>query len=409
MIMPAFKRCFSITSIILLIVAATLCNPCAAAQVPLEEVLPLLLDTTASCEAIPEIDRALGVDAFMWNEHEYLVGNRGNELTIWNIDEEQGPVLVAESSFEVGNQGDSDYDLLAFSVCDDCRFGIVNYKLGALLFDLGEGQTPAFVDSELYTDADVVRGGFTFQHDGQQFLVAADLPDECSATSSTVYAFDGILAAGLDQVTCIDADSYPGMITAGVYFTHQAQAYAYLANDGGGRLLVFEVLGPPESLVLDFKGSPSGFSASSLNGDGFEVDAAAELAVTANTSAVTLWSLADPALPVTVSTVDAGTAILNLAALRYPRLWVAWESGDGSSMTFDVTDPASPQPLNQGFWDPGHPWNSYFCTTERAGVFSGDSSVLYLARYGILQAISFGIFEDGFESGTTDMWSSSFE
>lgn len=380
------------------------CIPCAADQTPLEEVLPLLLDTTADCSAMPEIDRALGVDTITWGGHEYLIGNVGNELAIWNIDEEQGPILMTESLFEVGNLGDSDYDLIAFSVCDDCRFGIANYKLGTVLFDLGEGVIPSFSDSELYGDADVVPGGFTFTHEGQQFLVAADLPDECSTTNSSVYAFSGIRTPDLDQVGCIEADVTSKLITGGTYLTDQTQAYAYLANTSF-QLLIFEVIGPPESLILDFKTNPPAFLAFP---GGFDVDATAGIAVSASVpSGATLWSLADPAQPTVVSTIDTGASTVNQAALRYPRLWLARRSSTGSSLTFDIDDPGNPQPLDQGFWDPSHPWNSHPCTREWAGRFSNSSSVLYVARYSALQAVSFvGLFSNGFESGTTDAWSS---
>ncbi len=407
---PAQKSFFSTMFMNTVIVFAALCSPGAADHVPLEEVLPLLVDTTADCQAMPEIDRALGIDTFLWGDHQYLIANLGNELAIWNIDQAQGPIpVVAESLFEVGNEGDSDHDLLAFSVCDDCRFGIANYKLGTVLFDLGENQTPTFEDSELYPDADVVPGGFTFQHGGQQFLIAADLPGECSATSSTVYSFDGILTPGLNQVTCIDAGGHSGIITAGVYFTDEADAYAYLENTTH-RLLVFEIEGAPGPLNLQFQSSPSGFGTRAPNGDGFEVDAAALMAVTADMSAVTLWSLADPALPVVAGTVDTGEANPNVVALGYPRLWVSDRLSAGSSMTFDVTDPGDVQALDQGFWDPSNPWNAYACSREKAGVFSPDSSVLYMARYGTLQVISFvGIFSDDFESGATDRWSSTID
>jgi len=401
-IMPARTTCPSAANVITVLAVAALCSPCAADQ-PLEEVLPLLNDTTASCESIPNIDRAMGVDALVWNGHEYLIANLGNELGIWNTDAEQAPVFVTQSLFDVGNQGDSDYDLLAFSVCDDCRFGVANFKLGTVLFDLGEGTTPDFAASELYGDADDVLGGFTFKFDDQQFLVASDLPDECSTTASTVYALDGVFAADLNPVTCIDADIFQGVITAGHSLVQGTEAFAYLVNEVG-RVLVFELVGPAISLTLDFKSSPTGFRVQLR--EGFDLDMDAEFAVTAYSSVANLWDLANPALPVAHSVFPIGDETPNLAAVSGNIVWMARKGTAASSMTFDVSDPANPVPLADVFWDPAQPWNSYGCTTERAGRFSGDGSVLYLARYGVLQAIVVvDIFSNDFESGTTDMWS----
>ena len=76
-----------------------------------------------------------------------------------------------ESFFNIPNVGDSDYDMVSFSVCDDCRWGIANFKVATVLFDLGAGPTPEFADSSAYYDAALVQGGFTFEVDKEKIVV----------------------------------------------------------------------------------------------------------------------------------------------------------------------------------------------------------------------------------------------
>ena len=66
---------------------------------------------------------------------------------------------VASSTLRVG---DSDYDLMNFSICDDCRYGIANFKLATVLFDLGTAAEPVLTADREYNPLVPSRFGFTF-------------------------------------------------------------------------------------------------------------------------------------------------------------------------------------------------------------------------------------------------------
>jgi hypothetical protein len=88
-----------------------------------------LHDTSDSCVNEPWRERAMGIQNLRWKGHEYVILNRGNELSFYKIDNPTDPGHVPTSSFRFGTRGDSDYDLLDFDVCDDCRYGIFAHKV----------------------------------------------------------------------------------------------------------------------------------------------------------------------------------------------------------------------------------------------------------------------------------------
>ena len=53
--------------------------------------------------------------------------------------------------------------MMNFSVCDDCRYGIANYKAATVLFDLGTGRPRASSTTTKNFDANLIQGGFTFK------------------------------------------------------------------------------------------------------------------------------------------------------------------------------------------------------------------------------------------------------
>ncbi|MBD3872569.1 MAG: hypothetical protein IFK91_06580, partial [Acidobacteria bacterium] len=81
------------------------------------------------CVSSPSYDRSSDVETFRWKGHDYMIMNRGNELSIYDIDDPTEPSLVAASDFDFGTRGDSDYDLIDFDVCDDCRYAIMSHKV----------------------------------------------------------------------------------------------------------------------------------------------------------------------------------------------------------------------------------------------------------------------------------------
>ncbi len=137
-----------------------------------------IFDTSSDCTTSASIDRVFGNDVIEWNGGSYLVMNTGNELALHDLEASpDDPPLAAESYFEVPHQGDSDYDLMSFSVCDDCRFGAANFRLGLVVFDLGTAAEPSFGAHRRWTEATSTLGSFVFRRGGDVYLVANGLAE----------------------------------------------------------------------------------------------------------------------------------------------------------------------------------------------------------------------------------------
>ncbi|RLE22656.1 MAG: hypothetical protein DRJ65_13455, partial [Acidobacteria bacterium] len=131
-------RGFSIALLTLLVLSAAV--PVGAYC--MEYVGSSLFDTTADgCDAEPSIDRTFYPGIFHWNGSQYLMHSTGNDLAIWRVDNAANPTPVASSHWgaSVGNEGDSDHDLLDWSACDDCRYGLATFNLAAVSWDFGTG------------------------------------------------------------------------------------------------------------------------------------------------------------------------------------------------------------------------------------------------------------------------------
>ena len=183
---------------------------------------------------------------------------------LWDITDPLMPVEVGESEFRVHNAGDSDYDLENFSVCDDCRWGVANFKGGTVLFDLGEGDAPAFVDSVLNEDADVVPGAFTFTVPDAtgQFLVASNLTDDCVTNDSSLYVFGGIdVENDLVFSSCVEAEGVSWTQIVGgvgpVPSGDDSRPYLYL-GDKSQRVFLFQMFegGPGYGPHLEYLSTP---------------------------------------------------------------------------------------------------------------------------------------------------------
>jgi hypothetical protein len=403
----------SLSSLALLVALVALITPQpAGAEECLVMESQLIFDTMYSCEATPAIDRFFSASPVVWKGHTYLFGNTGNELKMWLADDPDHPTAIASSDFNVPNVGDSDHDLLNFSMCDDCRYGIASFKGGAVLFDLGTASTPAFYAKQLYGGAVTVAGGLTFRHNGQQYLIASDLPNECSTGDATLYELNGIDSSGLEFVTCVQAPGEPITEVFGGYYVAvpgDDMAYLYL-GDRSQDVHLFRLYPVSSSVDLDYLSTPM-HAAMLQRSKGLDIDLDTLVAVTANTSGLKVWDLVDPADPVEVGSYATG--YVNSVAVHYPFVWVARKGITDSSRTFDISELSSPLPLDTAFWDPSRPWNypGHACVNPQHAQFSRDGSVLYAARYSVGQMVDFTdcsaniIFSDGFEGGDLTSWS----
>jgi len=133
--------------------------------------------------------------------------------------------------------------------------------------------------------------------------------------------------------------------------------------------------------------------ASMARGKGLAIDEVTNLAVSSfPNDDMQVWDISNPASPVQRSFV-AGN--LGYAAMRYPFAWVAQPVSADSSKTYNIEDPGNPVELDPAFWDPAQPWNDHSdpeygdCEFPTGAVFAPDASVLFLARYSVIQAIDF--------------------
>ena len=375
----------------LVVASATLAPTPASAQGCFEHV------STRSyapwdCSAAPFIDRVFRMQTISWNDHEYLFVDEGNEIKVFNIDNAQSPFIVTGSSFNVPNVGDSDYDMVSFSVCDDCRFGIANYKAATVLYDLGAGPTPIFGPYHENDQATQVKGGFTFKVGGQQYLVASGLgPFPCPGSDSGLYEFNGIDEAGNPRRQCLDGSDGPPQIANGIRVEGADPPVFYMA-DTFDRINIYRVRTSP-TFGLDHLGNGGIERANMQRGSGIDFDEAAGLAAVASFGDLMIYDIGygsgSPVSPVLLSTRDLTTLPpANAEALAYPDVHVATQYSSAPPQTFDISTPTSPAPLDQAFWDPSLPPNNLGgCVWGNHATFSDDGTAMYLSRYSALQVI----------------------
>ena len=181
--LTTFLRAAPIVALALIAVASA--SP-AAAQTHCASWADTLLDTTNNCVSEPWRPRASDVQTFRWNGHDYMVLHTGNEISIYNIDDPANPSHTSSSDFDFGTRGDSDYDLIDFDFCDDCRYPILSHKVKrTVIFDLGGGSTPAFQRGAWadYNAVDKKIGGYVFKKGGQQYVMTASGPADCSGSA----------------------------------------------------------------------------------------------------------------------------------------------------------------------------------------------------------------------------------
>lgn len=374
----------------------------------LEALEPLLEDTSDNCIGIPSNPKFFEASTFNWGGSERLVVNIGNELRMWTVDDPQAPVFAAESALNVPNQGDSDYDLLGFSFCDDCRFGVAAFKLGISLFDLGTMWAPGFTDDITYMTASEPQGGFTFSVGGQQYLLANALPGDCGG-DATLYRFDGIYQGQFQVAGCVQVPNWNLKIVNGFHLRDGDQSYLYLGFNNR-RVYQFRVDEVGGSIILWYINHGDDVPMAHLmRGRGMAIDAEHRLAVaTLKTGAMHVYDISDLAHPQEIAS-RAGS--WDLAALRYPFIWVADGAVPDSSVTWDISNPFDPRPVDQAFWDAAWPWNSHTenCEWPGGAAFSADASTLFFPRYSVVQMIGFSdcdttVLGDGFESGDMSRW-----
>ena len=346
----------------------------------------------ADCSAQPVIDRVFRLQTITWKAHDYLFVDEGNEIRIFNIDNPLNPISVTTSSFNIPNVGDSDYDMVNFTVCNDCRYGMANFKAATVLFDLGAGATPSFAGVYKNFNANIIQGGYTFWSGAHQYLVAASLgSNSCANNKSGLYQFNGIDEIGNPLLECLDVDGSGTEILNGISVLPTDPTILYM-SDRFDRFRIFEIETTPV-FGLTYLGNGGVDRANMARGYGVSVDAAVGLMAVANGGELFIYDIGhtsgSPDGPILRSTTTLpALSNANAVAIKSTIVHVAQQFTTYEPQTFDVSNPSNPVALDQQFWDPSHPWNSLgACIWNNHAVFSDDGAALYLSRYSSLQVI----------------------
>lgn len=353
--------------------------------------------TASNCSSEPSIDRVLGAAKVEHGGREYLFVNRGNEIGIYRIDDPEDPRLIAGSSFNVPNQGDSDYDLMHFSVGG--RYGAAWYKMGTIIFDLGTGATPRFADHHYYPGANFTFGGLAYYHGRDHWLITASgLGSMCSMTS-TLFRVSGV--DDLEEVQCVTAPTRSILASGGLYnhgyiYLGDSSTRVYLLQPDGGGVAYLDQL------------YRAGFARGS---GGIAIDDS--VLVEANSTGLSVYSIVDQESPrflgsfagaFSQTSIEDGLVFASLAGLKH------------SEHTYDVSDLNNLVEIEVDFWDPAQAWNypAHACSSIQAGIV--DSGYVHLMRYSRWQIAEmcdcvdgWALFKDGFESGDLSAWSTVIE
>ena len=328
-----------------------------------------LLDTSGNCVSDPRRDRAFGVESFAWKGHSYLMLNRGNELEIFNIDQPSAPKSIARSNYQFGTAGDSDYDLIVFDVCDDCRYGVFYHKVeGVVVFDLGLNTYPKF--SGHAASMTEVLGGMAFKHAGQDYVVTAPL-HACGGGS-------GVFIPNGDLVQC-----FPYGFRMGQSLHVGATTYLYLGENRSGQTYVYSVTGSGGAVAFNQTSVPTGMKS---YGNALSIDPDALIAASADfrTNKVSLFDLQDPGKPALMYTIDHKW--VSDVDLRSGVLASVAVSDINSVKVHQIKD-SGPEPIAPTYWgDKTLPHNAaQACALDMGLALSADGATLYWSRYSLSQ------------------------
>ena len=339
------------------------------------------------CEETPDrgYEKYFIPRTFTRGDKDYMVLNIGNELQMWNVTDPANPIWVSESRFRITNLGDSDYDLVNYSVCDGCRYGIANFKLATVLFDLGTGPEPVLTVDREYDPLVASRFGFTFTHGGVQYVLNSDLQDEfgapiaCASGGTPLIRMDGISPGDLTHLGCLENGAGgPFEVANGHQVT--GTPFVYLGSQTIGAFVYELVGGPAPELVRRQTLS----STASVKNKGLEIDPVSGYAAVADGTSVTVWDISpDPASPSLIGGYDTG-ALVTTVAIRYPFVLAARRLSFESERLFRIEDflAGGAAPIDPGFWQVPNAQNPLFeCEKIMGGTFSTDGSHLYTGHW----------------------------
>jgi hypothetical protein len=351
-------------------------------------------DAAGDCRSMPASDRSFYPGLIRWNGGHYLYQSTGNDMQFLSLTNPSDPNDYSNSSWHgaIGNQGDNNWGLEAIALCDDCRWGVVFYRLATVFFDLGTGAAPSVDQATVASDLPGLPYGFTFKHGNTQFLIAQGIgPSPCS--DAGLYIFEGTNPATMTPIQCLSATSgneVDAKINGGKYLQDASLngGTPYLWTTSGYYVAAWEVNGSGTGTRVNYAGRIPGMTAfgRSSNTLGFDVDLDHRVAVSADRFAFKTWTVNDLSAPVQAASV-ADHMDGNIVALKHPIAYSALYSGLNSGMTWDVSSPSNPTKLDEGFWSTDKAWNQHECDLREDGaVFGPNGNHLYVARHVVSHA-----------------------
>ena len=368
------------------------------AQACIEYSPPPVFDTSSQgCASNPNIDRSFYPGVVRWAGSEILVHSSGNDLQLFDIDDPTSPELVESSGFNVGNIGDSDHDLMKWAWCEDCRYGLVVFKLAAVIVDFGSGGEPEIQSFDVDYELPSLRSGITFAHGADQYVIADKIGDDCD--DSGLYRINGASFQELELLQCLEDSAQQSLLlTGGTYLQDNSMngGQAYIWASSGSYVHLLKVTGSGGALALEYIKVFDDLraAASGTHQLGFDVDLENEIAVSVNSSGLRVWEVDDLERPNPVGTLSAVTG--NIVSLGDRVVWLATMGAGESARTVDLTNPQSPVILDDEFWDSEQPWNDLPCySTEYGGAFDSSGQFLFVSRWEQMQRFDFSACTGG--------------
>ena len=337
-----------------------------------------------------------------WHGKSFLFMSTGNEMELYNAVNPPAPTLLGRSGYSPGNLGDSDYDLMSFEVCDDCRFGIANYKMGIVVFDLGTSPAqPSWGARTYFPVASSVVGGMVFAHNGRHYVLANDLSGACGGASLFEVTNSGQVS--LQHLGCF---TVPGVSQTRVLGGFKVGASHLYVSDQSGAVFIVQIQGSGGATSLSHVGTAP-FRAKQQRTKGFDLDRTMGLVVAGGTGTWAGWlelydfgGLVDPAATVTSPRLvtrmgPPGLAMpyIRTVAIQWPLVYGAYIGSTRAPEIYDIAGvtQGSPDgwigPLDPGFWDPANSWNNWECRKEYDAAFHPSADALYMARYQVAQVV----------------------
>lgn len=345
-------------------------------------------DTSDNCAGDPMYDRFIGVDTFLWQGKEMLMVNFGNELTLYDIQDPLNPQPLGTTNFNIEYHSDIDQNLYGFAVADDHRYVVAGFHIeGWGLADLGTADLPTWNGLMLRQGEDLqgnpmsipidaaIDGGCVFHTGGQDYLVAKPF-GYADHNLSFIYRQTGINGDDLEKVAEI-----PFQVNHGWHMNDAQTHYLYFRGHMA-RVASYTFVDTPDTLVE--QSAVFGGAVNTL-----DIDVEQRVAATCTINGLSIYDLTDPAVPELVGTNP--DVVCNVIAIRYPLVFTSLMIGSTFAKLIDISDPAAPLVIDQGFWgEETAEWNDFECARGRSAAFSRDAQTLYLARFGVLQVYDVG-------------------